>query len=121
VVAAQNHDFLGMYESLKLERAEAGYPPFRRLVNILITGEDRSAVTRACDQARGLVSAALPEGAELLGPVDCAVERVQGRWRRHMLIKLKAEESASPIGDALLGFTPKDVQVTVDVDPYTLM
>jgi primosomal protein N' len=57
----------------------------------------------------------------ILGPVDCAVERVQNRWRRHLLIKLQAGASSAPIGEALLGFAPKNVQVVVDVDPYSLM
>ena len=121
IVAAQCHDFLGMYESLKLERAEAGYPPFRRLVNILATGEDRGLVVKACDKAKELLLKELPKGGVLLGPVDCAVERVQGRWRRHLLLKLSPQDSAAWVGSALLGFSPKDVQVTVDVDPYTLM
>ena len=121
VITAQKHDFIGMYEALKLERAEAGYPPFKRLVNILLTSEDRSAVVKASEEAGRLISALLPKEADLLGPVDCAVERVQARWRRHLLIKLPAYGTAACIGEALLGFAPKDVQVTVDVDPYTLM
>lgn len=121
ILAAQSHDFLGMYESLKIERAEAGYPPFRRLVNILATGEDRGLVVKACDKVRELLMRELPKSAVLLGPVDCAVERVQARWRRHLLLKLAPGASAAWVGSALLGFAPKDVQLTVDVDPYNLM
>jgi primosomal protein N' (replication factor Y) (superfamily II helicase) len=57
----------------------------------------------------------------VLGPVDCAVERLQNKWRRHLLLKLPEGASAAPIGEALLGFDPKGVQVVVDVDPYNLM
>jgi primosomal protein N' (replication factor Y) len=121
LVTAQSHDFIGMYESLKLERAEAGYPPFKRLVNVLLTSEDRNAVLKASEEAGRRVLASLSSDSQLLGPVDCAVERVQGRWRRHLLIKLSSSASPAAIGEALLAFAPKDVQVTIDVDPYTLM
>jgi primosomal protein N' (replication factor Y) len=118
VRTAQSHDFLAFYESMKRERMDAGYPPFRRLVNVVLSGESRNAVVDAsAEVARRL---ALP-GIELLGPVDCAVERLQNRWRRHLLLKLPAGSSASPVGEALLGFVHKGVQVVVDVDPYSLM
>ncbi|MGV3617346.1 MAG: replication restart helicase PriA [Fimbriimonas sp.] len=118
VRSAQTHDFLAMLEALKVERREAGYPPFRRLVNIVLSGENRPAVLKASEEAAGRLARL---NAELLGPVDCAVERLQNKWRRHLLLKLPEGASAAPIGEALLGFDPKGVQVVVDVDPYNLM
>ncbi len=121
VVTSQAHDYLGMYETLKQERAEAGYPPFKRLINVLLTSENQKALVQAGEDAKAKILALMPEGGELLGPVDCAVERVQNRWRRHMLVKLPPNASPAFVGDALLGFEPKDVQIVIDVDPYSLM
>jgi primosomal protein N' (replication factor Y) len=118
VRSAQAHDFLSMLDALKAERAEAGYPPYRRLVNIVLSGENRSAVLKASEEALARLCR-LP--LDVLGPVDCVVERLQNRWRRHLLLKMPAGASAAPIGEALLGFDPKNVQVVVDVDPYNLM
>jgi primosomal protein N' (replication factor Y) len=120
VRTAQVHDFVSFYESIKQEREEAGYPPFRRLVNIALSGESRAAVVAAGDEAHHRLR---PFGltGQILGPVDCAVERVQNRWRRHILLKLPPTSSSAPVGEALLGFAPKNVQVVVDVDPYSLM
>lgn len=120
VVAAQAHDFLSIYEILKEEREAAEYPPFKRLINVSFSGLDRSKVLRASSEAAMLVQRECPD-VELLGPVDCAVERIQSNWRRHMVIKQGPTESSLPIGRALRGFDPKDVQVVIDVDPYTLM
>lgn len=119
IVAAQTHDYLAFCEHLRKEREDAGYPPFRRLVNVVFTGESRSAVVEASEVASERLRG-VPD-AEVLGPVDCAVERLQNRWRRHALIKLPAQASAAPIGEALLGFAPKAVTVAIDVDPYSLM
>jgi len=120
VITAQRHDYVALYEALLRERREAGYPPFQRLVNVLLSGESRTAVFSASDEVRRRLAALQPE-VQLLGPVDCAVERLQNRWRRHMLLKMPAGASVAPIGDALLGYAPKGVQVVVDVDPYNLM
>ena len=115
---AQAHDFLAFYEALLKERSEAKYPPFRRLVNVVLSGEARSSVLSASQEAQRRLISVVPE---VLGPVDCAVERLMSRWRRHLLLKIPPGASVRPIGEALLGFEPKGVQVVVDVDPYDLM
>jgi primosomal protein N' (replication factor Y) len=120
VRTAQVHDFVSFYETIKVEREAAGYPPFRRLVNIVVSGESRPAVVAAGEEAHHRLRS-LGLIGQILGPVDCAVERVQNRWRRHLLLKLPPDTSSAPIGEALLGFAPKNVQVVVDVDPYSLM
>ncbi len=120
ILTAQLHDFVAFYDAIKVERREAGYPPFRRLVNVTLTGESRPAVIAAGEEA---LERLRPVGliGQILGPVDCAVDRLQNKWRRHLLIKLPPASSAAPIGEALLGFAPKGILVTIDVDPYSLM
>jgi primosomal protein N' (replication factor Y) len=119
VLAAQTHDFLPFYETLKRERNEAGYPPFRRLVNIVVTGLVRPGVEEATGEIAERLSRVA--GAQVLGPVDCAIERVLGKWRRHVLIKLPAYAPPTQIGQALESMDTTGVQVTIDVDPYTMM
>ncbi|MHB8635644.1 MAG: hypothetical protein ACYC96_04130, partial [Fimbriimonadaceae bacterium] len=116
---AQTHNYLSFYENLKLEREAAGYPPFRRLVNIVLSGGSLTAVVAAADQAGDRLRAV--PGVEVLGPVDCVLEKLQDRWRRHLLLKLAPNADVAPVGEALLGFAPAGVQVVVDVDPYSLM
>jgi len=118
VKAAQAHDYLAFYESIRQERIDAGYPPFRRLVNVVLSGVSHTAVIHASAEASRRLALA---GVEKLGPVDCAVERLQGKWRRHLLLKLPPGSHAGAVGEALLGFAHKGVQVVTDVDPYTLM
>lgn len=120
IQTAQMHDYVSFYEAIKEERLSAGYPPFKRLINITLTGEDRATVVRASDDALELLR---PVGrvGQILGPVDCAVDRLQNRWRRHLLIKLPPATPSELVGKALSEFGPKGVQVVIDVDPYTLM
>jgi primosomal protein N' (replication factor Y) len=116
---AQTHDFVSFYENAMVEREQASYPPFRRLVNVTFSGMSRSRVLEvSAEAAQRLASVA---EVEVLGPVDCALERLQGRWRRHLLLKLPPDATAKPVGEALLGLGGKDLQVLIDVDPYSLM
>jgi primosomal protein N' (replication factor Y) len=116
---ARRHDYVGYYENLRAERDEAGYPPFRRLVNVVLSGEDRHAVGAAANEAARRLHR-VPD-AETLGPVACAVERAAGRWRHHVLVKLGPDASPRPAQEALLGFSPEGVSVVLDVDPYQMM
>lgn len=117
--AARRHDFLGFYEAVRAEREEAGYPPYRRLVNVILSGPSREDVGRASQEAAALLSAL--EGVEVLGPVECALERLQNRWRRHVLLKLPPSASVEPVGAALADFAPKGVHVLIDVDPQSML
>lgn len=119
VQAARDHAFAPLYDAIKLERIEAGYPPFKRLINVVVSGEDRLAVVDCSEQVARLMSGV--QGVEILGPTDCALERLHSRWRRHILAKLSPYASVGPIGEALHGRGTKSVQVMVDVDPYSLM
>ena len=117
ILSAQNHDFLAFYQACKTERMQADYPPFCHLVNIVFSGESRPAVLSLC--ARALAHLQKVEGLTILGPADCPLERLNGNWRRHLLIK---HESLLPeIGEALSGLEEKGVTLTIDVDAYSLM
>lgn len=119
VRAATTHDFPAFYEVLRAEREMAKYPPYVRLVNILLTGENRKAV----NELSTAIGERLRQESDLtvLGPVDCVLERIQNRWRRHLLIKLPLGVPPTRVRDALLGIADRQVQVVLDVDPYSLM
>lgn len=118
VVCAQEHDFIGFYQSTMPERELAGYPPFKRLVNLVLSGEDYPAVSEASFQAALLVEA--QKGIEVLGPVDAPLARIQNRWRRHLVLKLTPDYNILDLGRRLEGFKPKGVMVAVDVDAYSM-
>ncbi|MCX7799931.1 MAG: primosomal protein N' [Fimbriimonadales bacterium] len=120
VVAAAAQDYLSLYESQKAEREAAGYPPFVRLVNVLVTSEDER-LARQVSAAVAERLRALPM-ARVLGPADCALERIQRRFRRHALVKLPPASPTEPVRRALQGLeVPAGVQVALDVDPFTMV
>ncbi|MFZ4508673.1 MAG: replication restart helicase PriA, partial [Fimbriimonas sp.] len=122
VVSAQAHDFIRFYEALREERREAGYPPFSKLINITFVGAERRDVVTASDRSAVLLGPLRGSlKASILGPADCALERLQGLWRRHLLVKLPPGTSAKPVEEALTTLGLNGVQMTLDVDPYSMM
>gem|GEM_PF-5690738 len=80
-------------------------------------------MTLAAREVREMVASTLGvQGPPtLLGPVDCVIERLNGRWRRHLLLKLLHVDQVRAIGQALEAYDRRGVLLTVDVDPYSLI
>jgi len=115
---ARQHDYVSFYEYARSEREEALYPPFARLVNVVISGEAEGRVqTVSAWVANRLGEFDIP----CLGPVDCPLEKLQNRHRRHVIMKLPPGASLEPITQAIGRADFPDVQVTIDVDAYNLM
>lgn len=115
-----SHDFARFFEEIIPEREAAHYPPFVRLVNIVISSESRTQVIAASERGLELLSAAGSE-AEVLGPVDCPLERLNKVWRRHLLVKMPPDAKANWIREALERERGGPVQWLLDVDPQSLL
>jgi primosomal protein N' (replication factor Y) len=98
------------------------YPPFRRLVRVLVTAPSAHAADAVL---RGLADAARPHlaGDDILGPAS--LHRLRGRDRAHLLIKTDRARRAAAVLGGLAGrqaaaFRKASATVVVDVDPQTL-
>ncbi|HRK21547.1 MAG TPA: helicase-related protein, partial [Fimbriimonadaceae bacterium] len=120
VQSARSHDYLKFYAATIREREEANYPPFSKLVNIVFAGSDYAPVVRLAEQAARNLKVAVPDG-EIVGPASCVIERVQNRWRWHVLVKLRPNADLGPIRETIDRLDVGKVQITVDVDAYALM
>ncbi|MBL8066473.1 MAG: primosomal protein N' [Chthonomonadaceae bacterium] len=119
VECAVRHDATGFYELEIAQRREANYPPFCRLVNVIVSGESRSAVETVSIEAAKRAEAAMPT-SEILGPADCAIERLNNLWRRHVLIKAPPCEDLTPLSAAFGDLGTRAVRIALDVDPANL-
>lgn len=120
VVFAQTHDYLSLYESLLEEREAVNYPPFNRLVNLLMTGPERFDLIRRSDALGQALRGALPD-ASVLGPVDCTIERLNNQWRRHLLVKTALDTPLKALREIVDAMDLGKNQLTLDVDPYTML
>jgi primosomal protein N' (replication factor Y) len=115
---AARHDVAGFLVG-ELERRRAlGYPPFRHLVRVVVSGPDPADATRALEELK----AGLPE-FELLGPAPLL--RLRGKHRAQLVGKTDRPRALASRAAALLAAaTPAmrraGLSVVVDVDPQSV-
>jgi len=124
IVAAADHDYPRFARRELAQRKELDYPPFGRLVRILVTGADQKKVLdRAEVIGRGLAEHLAETRATVLGPAPAPIGQIKGRYRWHLIVKAR---SAQVVADLLrtaedLLASGRGVQVAVDVDPLAML
>ncbi|MBD3367487.1 MAG: primosomal protein N' [Candidatus Eisenbacteria bacterium] len=128
---ARAQSFTPFYERESEERRGMGlgYPPFSRLVSILVRGRRAEQVT----QAAATLAEFLDAGAttmdeprpEVLGPAPAPLERLKGSYRWHVLVRGRGGAARALVAAALRQIgslkLPSSVSVAVDVDPVDLL
>jgi primosomal protein N' (replication factor Y) (superfamily II helicase) len=117
VELAARHDVPRFLSGELERRRELGYPPFRHLVRVLVTGPDAAPVARALEEVRdGL-------GDDVLGPAP--LFRLRGRYRAQLVAKTDeprrvAARAAQLLAAAAPAMRRAGLTAVVDVDPQSL-
>jgi primosomal protein N' (replication factor Y) len=117
---AVRHDVAGFLSAELGRRRELGYPPFRHLVSIVVSGQEPAAAGRLL----GELHAALPERVgDVLGPAPLL--RLRGRHRSQLVVKTDtprqvARRAASFLELAAPAMRREGLSAVVDVDPQAL-
>jgi primosomal protein N' (replication factor Y) (superfamily II helicase) len=108
-------------------RAQAGYPPFARLILLRAVGKDESSAVRALLRLRRLLQG---KPVNVIGPAPAVVPKIKLRFRFHMLVRTLREKDAA--GNALREAVRQalseyrrakgepGVTIEVDVDPQSV-
>jgi primosomal protein N' (replication factor Y) (superfamily II helicase) len=120
VAFAARQDVEGFLAGELERRRELGYPPYRHLVRVLVTGPEREDAMRALTElADGLSDAP----GELLGPA--ALFRLRGRHRAQLVAKTDRPREVASRAGRLLAAAARPMReagltAVVDVDPQSL-
>ncbi len=120
---AAEHDFEAFAAAELRDREVHGYPPYRRLLHVLIRGPGKDAVAAHAEDRAGRLVAGVGEGVAVLGPAEPTVARVQGLWRRHVLVKAPTPRGIAR-ALAILKHAPRPkarVEEAWDVDPQGML
>ncbi|MGN6379818.1 MAG: replication restart helicase PriA [Gaiellales bacterium] len=122
IALAARHAVEEFLEGELERRRELGYPPFRRLVRLLVSAPSAPGASEAAAVLAGAAAPAL-RGAELLGPAP--LHRLRDRGRAHLLLKTSDARRAATVFRGLLRDLAPDLRradaaAVVDVDPQTL-
>jgi primosomal protein N' (replication factor Y) len=104
------------------ERRDAVYPPFARLVTLLVWGPDEAKVEAAARElAARAESVAGPLGVTVLGPAPQALAKLRNQHRWHLLLKGGDAAKVRAAAAAALAWAEepgrRGAQVAADVDP----
>ena len=99
IILAARHDVEEFLAGELERRQELGYPPFRHLVRVAVSGPGAAAPTRVLDQLRAELARAGAE-ADLLGPAPLL--RLRGRHRAQLLAKTDAPRAVASHAARLL-------------------
>jgi primosomal protein N' (replication factor Y) (superfamily II helicase) len=102
-------------------RERTGYPPYGRLVALIISGENPkqvNAVSRELGRTHGAV-----EGISVFGPAPAPLALLRGRHRMRFLVKSNRNIAIQDYVAEWLSRVkvPSAVRVSVDVDPYSFL
>jgi len=117
IQCAQNHDYLGFYRREITFRRKLGYPPFRHLTRILVSGGRQAAEKAAREIAAYLKTSGFNQ-QDILGPQPAPLGKLQGRYRWQLLLK-----SDHHIDTLLrqLPAPPGEIRVSIDIDPLFML
>ena len=122
ITYAVKGDVEGFFDLELATRKETGFPPFSRMVNIVVRSTNAGAARRFADElATRLRSAA--KGTKVYGAAECPIEKIRANYRFQVL--LRAEKPAgmlSTVGAVMSTLkVPHNVNVEIDVDPVDLL
>lgn len=125
---AKEQDYISFFEKEKELRQEYDYPPYSKIIRIIISSKEEFKAEHACLEITThlenyIKKLSLDERIIVLGPTPCVIGKIRGEWRYNILIKNKLEQKGH---DTVLGFLrkiilPNDIKMITDVDPSDIL
>lgn len=128
VLRAADHDYLGFYEEEMQLRKAFGYPPYKQMANLMISGLKPDRVESGARSLSDWLSVQLTQSKlaaqdyELLGPSPAVYSKIKNRYRWQIIIKYK--EEALPKLEEILRQLPQlgqEIRCTVDIRAVSVL
>jgi primosomal protein N' (replication factor Y) len=120
---ARHHDFKGYVEQELEFRERCDFPPFKHAVLITVRSAHEERGKFSAETLTRRLREALPEEFTVGEAAPAPLEKLQGQFRFHILLRgsavMRLSRSIREVLDKLP--FPEDVAVAVDVDPYQLL
>lgn len=125
---AKTHDYKS-FSSYELQnRQQFLYPPFSRLIRMIVVSDDLEAVESECLRLANEIKSQFctdkkPDSFQVLGPAACIIDRIRGKWRHHILIKVidNEEKMTEMLAFLRMRKSKENVRTLVDVDSLDLL
>jgi primosomal protein N' (replication factor Y) len=105
------------------DREQFGYPPYRRLLRVVIRGKNPGAVAERAREVQQCIVRSASPATDILGPSIPPIARVQGFHRQQVVVKAPSPREIATVVRALRAAArPKrGVEEAWDVDPVGVL
>jgi primosomal protein N' (replication factor Y) len=121
IQAVKRHDYESFARTELEQRAALNYPPYGHLILLRLSGLEEADVENAAVAIADRLEKA-GSGYEILGPAPAGIMRVARRYRWQILLKFPLDRAIElPMWTELRDLCPKDISLTIDVEPLNMM
>ena len=126
--SAKSQNYAQFYEKEIRSRQEFDYPPFSQIIRIITSSQNKYRAEKSAQEVALRLSTMIEkfgfgERLDVLGPSPCVIERINSLWRFQIIIKNRLESKGHEFVSSFLSkiTAPKDIRMTVDVDPLDIL
>lgn len=120
---AARHDYLGFVALEMPERQRKALPPFGRIARLVARGENEQETARFLVNLGNVLAGRATDGVRLLGPAPAPVAKIKNLYRFHLQLRAPKAAAIQALLRAVLPTVnpPQGVELSVDVDPVSLL
>lgn len=114
-------DYEKLYEEEIEVRKELNYPPFGKIINIIVSSEEEEILEK---EAQTFFDEIFDEELEIYGPFQAPLYKIKKRYRYQIFIKGSRKQINKykvKLLEKYKNNVAKKVRITIDVDPINLM
>ncbi len=126
--SAKSQNYADFYKKEIVSREDFDYPPFSQIIRIIMSSENKFRAEKSAQEIalrlRTMTGKfGYTERLDILGPTPCVIERINSQWRFQIIIKNKLEDKGHQFVSSFLNKinAPKDIRMTIDVDPLDIL
>jgi primosomal protein N' (replication factor Y) len=117
-------DYLQFANLELVARRDMGYPPFKRLLRIIVSAEEKAdARNNAALLAQVAHSLAGRHTITVLGPAPAPIEKIRRHWRYHLLCKGESAPHLQAFMHSIRSSfsAGRNIRITFDMDPQDML
>ena len=126
--SAKEQNYENFYSTEIKAREDFDYPPFSKIIRLILSSEnqyrtEKSSMEIAMRLRMLIDKFGIKEKLEVLGPTECVIGRINGKYRYQIIIKNKIEDKGHSFISKFLSKIkiPKDIKLAIDVDPLDIL
>jgi len=127
LIGTKNKSF-GAFAKIELaNRRDLLYPPFSRLLRVLVSSEDTQEALDYITKIKQLSLLLIKNEnlkVSILGPCPTTIAKIRNRWRWHLIFKADLPSTLNTVMKALQAKTKKikpSLRISYDIDPQDLL